>query len=212
MIPDKFDALTEHYQNTYKLTYRFWNQRNRLFLYLISVTTVASILTYRPMDANPLLVAWIGKLLGIATPEGLNELGRSFPFALLHLLLLIVVFYLMVNLCHRNLYILRNYRYLGALEAEIRQMGEFKPDSVAFTRESIFYWGSRPWILGSVKWAYVILLGSLIGMFLWGRFATDIDSSNKVLVGVDALVSIPIIGYFVGYAWYTLKGDSVSAS
>jgi hypothetical protein len=62
------------------------------------------------------------------------------------------VFYLTVNLYHRALYVLRNYRYLGKLEEEIREQLKISAESVAFTRESTFYWGDRGALLGAVKW------------------------------------------------------------
>jgi hypothetical protein len=153
----------------------------------------------------------LAKLFGIQDEARVTALQRSFPFALLHGVLLIVVFYLMVNLCHRALYVLRSYAYLGALEREIRESLGLKGDSAAFTRESDFYWSRRPWLLATVKWVYVILLGGFLGAFLWGRFSADRTGGNLKLVIVDLLVSIPIALYFFGYAWYTLSLDSSEA-
>jgi len=210
-MAEKLELLVEHYQKTYELTYELWLQRNRIFLLLLAVAGVATILTYRPADAYPLLVAWLAKLLGIEDKARVTALQDSFPFTLLHGILLVVVFYLMVNLCHRALYVLRNYAYLGALEREIRESLNLTRDSVGFTRESDFYWSQRPWLLSTVKWVYVVLLGGFLGVFLWGRFSADRTGGNKQLVIVDILVSIPIAFYFFGYAWYTLRLDSGEA-
>ncbi|UCF05213.1 MAG: hypothetical protein JSV33_15045 [bacterium] len=210
-MSEKHELLAEHYQKTYELTYQLWSQRNKIFILLLVVIGVAAILTYRPADTYPLLVAWLAKLLGIEGEARIMALQRSFPFALLHGILLLIVFYLMVNLCHRALYVLRSYAYLGALEQEIRESLGIAEGSAGFTRESHFYWSNRPWLLSTAKWVYVVLLGVFLGVFLWGRISADWKEGNTHLVIVDILVSIPIAFYFFGYAWYTLSRDSSKA-
>src|ERR1700694_3447597 len=49
-------ALIEHYQETYKLTYKLWQQRNYIFLILLGVIAAATLLTFRVPQAEPLLV------------------------------------------------------------------------------------------------------------------------------------------------------------
>jgi hypothetical protein len=209
-MADKHELVVSHYQQTYDLTYKFWEQRNRTFLILIAVIGVATLLTYRAKEANPLLVNWVAKLLNIDEQTQIKELNNSFPFALLQGILLSVIFFLMVNLFHRALYVLRNYAYLGALEKEIRELLELKAE-VAFTRESGFYWDNRPKLLGTVKWFYVFLLGALLGAFLLGRIAGDARNGNWILVLVDSALAVAIGTYFCGYAWYTLQLDSEGA-
>ena len=91
-LTEKPELLIEHYQKTYELTYQLWSQRNRTFLLLLAVIGAAAVLTYRPSDANPLLAAWLGKLLGLQGEARVAKLQGSFPFALLHSALLVVVF------------------------------------------------------------------------------------------------------------------------
>src|SRR5712692_6154591 len=161
-MSDTTEILANHYQRTFELTYELWKQRNRTFLALVSVIGAGTLLTFRAAQANPLLVYWIAKLLGLSDKDSIAALGKSFPFGLLQSLLLIVVFYLMVNLYHRALYVLRNYRYLGALEREIRKQLGLEAESCSFTRESSFYWSDRPPLLGGVKWFYIVLVGALL--------------------------------------------------
>jgi hypothetical protein len=200
--------LTEHYQKTYELTYELWKQRNITFLVLLGVIGIATLLTFGPAQTNPLLIAWIAKVLGITERAEIAELRSSFPFAILQSLLLIVVFYLMVNLYHRALYILRNYRYLGELEREIRDHLQLSKDSVSFTRESSFYWGDRALLLGAVKWMYILFVGALLLAFLGGRTYRDFGSGNSVLGLVDLSVSVPTIVFFVAYAYSTVSLDT----
>jgi hypothetical protein len=210
-MADKNEILAEHYQKTYDVTYRMWQQRNRTFLLLIAVIAVGTVLTYRPTDANPLLVAWVAELLDIKEADRVEQLRNSFPFALLQSILLTVIFYLMVNLFHRALYVLRNYAYLGALEKEIRTALALSDREVAFTRESEFYWKDRPWLLSTVKVFYVLLLGMLLIAFLGGRVIGDFRSVGNLLGVADLAIALPTLLYFGGYAWYTLRLDSKDA-
>jgi hypothetical protein len=205
------EHLIEHYQKTYEITYSLWQQRNRTFLVLIAVVAFATLLTLRPGEANPLLLGWFSNFLNINEPDGIKAFRNSFPFALVHGILLTVVFYLMVNLFHRSLYVLRNYAYLGALEGDIRTELKLPKDSVGFTRESSFYWNKRPMLLGTVKWFYILLLCSLLMAFLGGRIHGDFTASNWMLLAVDIGLAVPISVYFVGYAYYSLRLDSRTA-
>ena len=198
---DKPELLVQHYQDTYQLTYQLWQQRNRLFLTLLGVVALASLLTYAP-ETNSILLSWIGKAVGITDH---NKLTAGIPFALMQAVVLAVVFYLMVNLFHRALYILRNYRYLGALEIEIRKALKLEEADHAFTRESKFYWSDRQWALGTVKYVYVIFLGLLLLAFFGGRLYTD--RGNWLLVAVDVALAIPTLGYFYAFSYYSIRSD-----
>ena len=198
---DKPELLVQHYQDTYQLTYQLWQQRNRLFLTLLGVVALASLLTYAP-ETNSILLSWIGKAVGITDH---NKLTAGIPFALMQAVVLAVVFYLMVNLFHRALYILRNYRYLGALESEIREALQLKEADHAFMRESRFYWFDRPWPLGTVKYVYVVFLGVLLVAFLGGRLYTD--WGNWFLVAVDLGLAVPTLGYFLAFSYYSIGLD-----
>src|SRR5207245_582466 len=105
-----------------------------------------------------------------------------------------------VNLYHRSLYVLRSYRYLGALEAEIRQRLGLGTNTVSFSRESTFYWRQRAFLLGTVKWVYIVLLGGLLLAFLGGRMYYDARYSSPWFVLVDVAVSVPTLLYFAAYA------------
>lgn len=195
------EALVEHYQKTYELTYEMWRQRNRTFLLLLGVIGVATLLTFRAPEANSLLVDLIRKLLDVSDPARIDELRKSFPFGLLQSILLIAVFYLMVNLYHRALYVLRNYSYLSKVEQEIRQELGLAGGTVSFTRESTFYWGGRHGsLLGLVKWVYIAFLGLLLVAFLGGRIVDDFRLGNKPLAVIDVIIAMPTLLFFLAYA------------
>jgi hypothetical protein len=205
------EILAEYYQKTYELTYELWKQRNRTFLLLLALIGGATLLTFKVPEANSLLVDLIAKILDIKGDQRIKELRNSFPFGLLQSILLVAIFYLMVNLYHRATYVLRNYSYLGALEAEIRQHLHMPPHSVMFTRESTFYWHGRSPLLGAVKWIYIAFLGSLLLAFLLGRIVDDFRSGNVILAAIDIVIAIPTAMFFVAYAVSSVSMDTERA-
>lgn len=205
------ELIAEHYHRTYDLTYALWSERNKIFLILLGVIGVATILTLRATETAPLLVYLIAKTLGITDAAQINELRSSFPFGLIQAILLIVVFYLMVNLHHRSLYVLRNYSYLAALEKEIHEHLKLSTAAVAFTREGKYYWGSRGFLQGAVKWTYMLLLGALLFTFLAGRVLEDIRTGHRVLALVEVLIGIAIMVYYGAYVRSSRTLDSEAA-
>ena len=168
----------------------------------------ATLLTFSPTQTNPLLVRWIAKVLDVTGKDEIQELGKSFPFGLLQSLLLVVVFYLVVNLYHRALYVLRNYRYLAALEREIREQLEASPESVAFTRESGFYWSDRAFLQSAVKWCYIVLVGCLLFAFLGARIYQDFRTRTLTLALVDLVISIATSLFFLAFARSSVSMDT----
>jgi hypothetical protein len=206
-------VLIEHYQKTYELTYSLWQQRNSAFLILMGVIGLAALLTFQSAQAQPLLVDFIAHFVGIKDSERLNELRAGFPFRLMNEIVLAVIFYLVVNLNHRANYVLRNYKYLARLEHDIRKRSEMS-DSVAFTRESTFYWQARSPLGGLVKWVYIGMLGIVLVAFLGGRIFEDVgaigDSGGMWWVILDVGLAIPTLLFYAEYAWSSVANDSNS--
>ena len=207
-MKENSELLAEHYQKTYELTFELWRQRNQTFLILLGVIGGATLLTFSPAQTEPLLVLWIAKALGVTEGHEIRELGAGFPFGLLQSLLLVVVFYLMVNLYHRSLYVLRNYRYLSQLEREIRDDLGLPSDSIAFTREGSFYWSDRALFQSTVKWCYIALVGCLLFAFLGGRILEDFRTRTLVLACVDLAISVATAVFFLAYARSSVSMDT----
>lgn len=205
---DKGKILADHYQKTYELTWDLWRQRNTTFLVLLCVIAASTLLTFGSAETQPLLVRWLAKTLEITDRQDILELSRSFPFGLLQSLLLVVVFYLMVNLYHRALYVLRNYRYLACLEREIRRELGVLADSAAFTREGKFYWTDRVILQSAVKWCYIVLVGVLLFAFLIGRIYQDFRTRTLTLAVAELLVATATGVFFLAYAKSSVSMDS----
>lgn len=199
-MKDSTEILATHYQNKYELTHELWTQRNSSFLFLLAAIGIGAVLIFGTQDTNSLIIYGIASLLGISDAARIDAMQRSFPFALLQTIVLIVVYYLMVNLYHRTVSVFRLYRYMGELEREIRQGLELPVTSFAFTRESTFYWHKRPRAIGFIKWVYTVLLGVLLFMFLGGRIYGDIHAQQWLLVALDVVITLPVAVYFFEYA------------
>jgi hypothetical protein len=205
---DVAELLIGHYDHTYELTYKFWEQRNRIFLILLGVISTATLLTFDASQTSPLLLDLYAKFLGVTTPQRIQQLQISFLFGLLQSILLTIIFYLMVNLYHRSLSVLRCYRYLARVEDEIRQYLGLQEKCIAFTREGRYYKEYYTRLQGGVKWVYTGLVGSLLLAFLIGRILQDFQTGNNILVLVDIAIALPTYGYFLGYAFSSITLDT----
>lgn len=214
-MPDSDVAeLTAHYRETSEVNQRLWEQRNRTFLTLILTIGLGATLLYQlpppPEGGRPIIFEAVVKLTLQDSEQA--RLATVFPYPILHAVILITVFYMMVVFFHRSATVLRNFSYLALLETEIRQRLNLPADSVAFTRESSFYWTHRPRMFGLVKYMYVAILGALLALFFSYRLVEDIghlsggaaDYRQALLVGIDIVVAIPTVTIFVAYVLNTL--------
>lgn len=198
---DQITTLTaEHYQKTYELTLQVWEQRNTTFLALLAVVGTATILTFNVPQAEPLLVDIIAKLADIQDAERLKDLRRSFPYGLVQSILLMTILYLMVILYHRTTFILRCYRYLDAVEGELRSSLNLPANAIVFTREGDFYRAHKGPLAPFVAATYIGMLGVLLVAFLGSRIHADIGSGNFIIATVDIALAIPTMLFFWGYA------------
>jgi hypothetical protein len=130
LMSDKVELIAEHYQKTFEVTLSTWESRNQTFLVLLATVGAATLLTFNVQEAQPLLVDLVSKFLSIEEATRKAELRTSFPYGLLQSVLLMVVMYLMLVLYHRTTFINRSYRYLEALEIEIRAGLSLSSESV----------------------------------------------------------------------------------
>jgi hypothetical protein len=158
-------------------------------------------------EANSLLVDAIAKFLGVTDVERIKQLYANFPFNILLSGVLVVMFYLMQRLYSTNLSVMRNYLYLGALEAEVRKYLGLPPGSISFTREGSFYWGKRSRIQAMSKYYYVIVLFIILIPFIGFKLTADLESPNLLIITVDVVVSLMTVLYWWAYARSSLQLD-----
>jgi Trk-type K+ transport system membrane component len=211
-------AMVEHYQKTYELVLRFWEQRNQLFLVLASVVAAAALLTYVQTAALRIAEGALMASLSKDATQTQEEIRANLPLAfdMLIAFLVVAVFYLMANLYHRSAHIINYYTYLRRLEIEIRDELKFEARTIAFTREGTFYERTglpKSRLLGL---SYKVVLGSLLFAFFFLRIVRDQpdwsrlepDSVARIadwgqqsfLFLLDIFVAVPTAMMFFGYA------------
>lgn len=167
------------------------------------------MLTFSPEAGNTLLIALIAKSLDIAD----SAVPRaSISMTVLQGIILLVVFYFMVNLYHLSHQVIRNYQYLGALEQEVRAQLNPGAESALFTREGTFYWKHRPPLWSCVRWTYIVLLGGLLTTFAGGRFYYDWRTGNVLAAMVNTTISFFTLCYFLAYAVTSTRLDKSPAN
>jgi hypothetical protein len=216
-LDDKTGSIIDHYNRTFEVTWKLWEQRNRTFLVLLLTIGIANLFTN-----DDFLLATMKTVFEHLNMK-LGDLGKNgFPYQTFHSIMLTVVFYLMVNLYHRSASVLRSYTYIGLLEHEIRdglglkkpnevellkKEGEVPKEEVAFTRESSFYWNRRPLFFGVVKYFYILIVGAFLAFYYCVRVAHDRSVDDTVMLVIDAAVGVPTAIVFFAYAWEAVGRD-----
>lgn len=194
------ELLVEHYQKTYELTYEMWRERNRLFPTLAAVIGGAMILAFHVPQAESLFAAILGSLLRLDT-TGQQAIQQGLSYQILQTVLMVVVFHLVLDLYRHNQDITRNYKYLAGMEAEIRQTMGFGADRVAFSREDVFYRSHKAALLGGVRFAYTLVLGVMLALFIYARVSDDIRQAAVLFAIVDGIVALATAAFFIDYAF-----------
>lgn len=204
---ERASLLADHYQKSFEITSEVWEKRNRTFLLLLVVVGGATLLTFDVAQAQPLLVDLIAGLLNIEGKERIEELRQSFPYGIAQTVLLMIVLFLTLVLYHRTTFILRSYKYLAALESELRAELGIGSNSCAFSREGLFYSTNRPLLSRGVALAYTGMLGVLLLAFLGMRLYVDISTGAAWFALADALLAVPTL---IFYGAYVLEPNNAS--
>jgi hypothetical protein len=167
---EKRRGLLQHYRDTYKATFRFEAERNRLFQVLVIVLIVSTYIALNKEAAN--------EFFSTIVPGSNNESARAAVrnlnlYNIFSIVSLLASLYLIVNLHHRFATIKRNYKYMAALESEIREELGVQPSAVAFSRESDFYTKNKLGFFLFAKLNYSIILVSFVILFLGVRVWVD---------------------------------------
>jgi hypothetical protein len=194
----RVEALTTHYQKTHEMALRFWDQRNRLFLILISVLAAAAMLTFAQEMAEKALLNWLQQIGGVdgkekqSDPLALAQQTADLQMAvqMLSALLLVAVFYLMANLYQHSATISRYYGYLARLEKQIRRELGIADGSAGFSRESAINSKSSARMSRVIGYSFKAILLSLLVAFFALRLTRDCAALKCVPTGVRSLADV----------------------
>jgi hypothetical protein len=179
---ERAQVLADHYHRAAALAASRWQERNRQFLLLVGSLALAVLLTANPGETDSLLLGVLAKLAGVPESQ-VDKLRESFPYVVLHGLLVVLVFYFMTDVYRLNANIIGNYEYLRGLERDLRDELRLQPDQVAFSRETYFYDTFKVGGTWAVKIAYVLIVGGMLVFFLVFRLTSDWPADGP---GVEA--------------------------
>jgi hypothetical protein len=75
---EKAQILHEHYQDTYAITEKIWEQRNKFFIYFLIVVLIGNILTYFGAESSQLLTQYLKeKKIDITKLEVENNVEKA---------------------------------------------------------------------------------------------------------------------------------------
>ena len=153
-------VIAEHYQKTFEFTYDYWKERNKNFLILLGIIGVEILLINRENAGlnHIALEIYATYIKRCPVPSESPEAG--FPFNLLISILIVVIFYLIIQIYQKTSYINRSYQYLKDVEGEIVQV--LKKDNssnlTAFTREGNFYKNHKDFFRKTIGIVYASIL------------------------------------------------------
>lgn len=212
------ETLHAHYQQTYDITLRHWNERNRLFVGIVLMLGGSALLLVPDAAIQAVIIDGFISLTKLSDAAA-DQIRARPPWPLFQTLSVVAIFYFTFNLYHRTAFVLRNYRYLDALERQIRELTGLT--GAAFTREGAFYQTDDSVFKRGAKWVYVLMLGLLLLMFtilVVVRTVQDLAGYTLYLMWVDLAGLLCLWFYFVGYLCITVwtrrpsRADAPSAS
>jgi hypothetical protein len=219
---DRAQVLADHYHHAAEQASERWQERNRQFLALVAVLALAVLLTANPGGTDSFFLALVAKLAGVKEDD-IDRLRESFPYVVLHGLLVVLVFYFMTDVSRLNANIIRNYEYLRGLEPDLRDELGLHLDHTAFSKETAFYDSFRVKGSGAVKYAYVLIVGGMLAFFLLFRVTSDLPAdgftmaqpvtwqavaqwlTKHFLLMVDLVVGGMTVLMYLAYAWLSLR-------
>lgn len=211
-MADALEIRLRHYEETVKLYFKLWQQRNAYYFGFVLVASVAAIYTHRREGVENILAQYLSKIFDL----NVEAIRTSLPFWVIYFFLSFCVIFVLALLCHRAEMLYKYRSYISRLESDIRGQAAIPISEAAF---SIFripsqgYYGFFSWIFGLLLLVPVAFL--VIGGFLSHfpaaapRFVWD---PLQLMVGVGgwlrqhaefcmdtiviAMISVLLSGYF----------------
>jgi hypothetical protein len=164
-----------------------------------------------PDATTPLILQVAARAAGVPGLAQLAQPAQLLSFEVLQTLLLVSGFLLIANLFQQNSVLDRNYRYMSALEHDLRLLVDLPTGGLAFTRETDAYRALRdppgPWL----RRAYLGILAALIFLLsapiLYFAIVRTFAASGTVLVANLFLLAgdIVIVVLMVAVLWADVR-------
>jgi hypothetical protein len=178
--------LVDHYDKTYELTAKATRQRNLMFLLLVTLAFGNLMLMVWPDRARPLLFQIAARAAGAPSLAQLADQGQVLSLEMLQTLILVAGFLVTANLFLQNGLLYRNYRYLSALEHDLKLLVDLPSQGLAFSRETEAYRALADPPDSWLRKAYSVVLAALIlllaGPIIYTAFRQAVSATGPILL------------------------------
>lgn len=197
----KFEALHEHYNDTFANIKESIKLRDKLMLLILLVLALVVLYTFWPTDAVASFSQITAQKLGVTVSLDATFIGSVIWFALL-----IVV----VRYTQTVVYIERQYAYIHRLEEKLHSYYE---DGITFTREGKSYLEKYPkysnWICTLYTQIFPIVLALMVSARIvmeWAH-AAQANLFALILNSVVAFCILISLGLYMGFMHRQNKDD-----
>ena len=141
MDMSKLELLYDHFKDSYELSKRAQEQRNKYYIILCILESLSFLMLLNTSEA----ITFIHEIINYKSEHPI-QLGSS----IIESLLWILIMYISIRYCQNTIYVERQYKYIHKLEEKIAD----ELSIYSFNRESYNYLSYRPFVLKLIHFFY----------------------------------------------------------
>ena len=186
----KLQILAKHYKNTFDFLQDNLKQRNRLFLYVLSILILMLFQLYTPQEASTLISQFISSKLNIST---------SMNILFIHSIIWFCLFATTLKYFQSVVSVERRYNYIHQLEEQLSK----EYDKNAFTREGDSYLKDYPIFLNWASCLYTVFFPVILLTISTSKIITECKmlGFKQILVwfnmAIFLFIAISVILYLI---------------
>ena len=178
----KFQALTNHYKDSFEILQSKIRQREKLFLTVLCILTIMLFRFYTPQEALKIISQLISSHLNINAQINFLFIESVIWFSLLAIT---------VKYFQTVVYIERQYEYIHKLEEEISK----KYKNKVFTREGLSYLKNYPIFLKWTSFLYTVFFPILLVLIAVLKIGNEMQTSgfSSILFWINGIFCLFIL-------------------
>jgi len=178
----KFNILYDHYKDTFAQIKDHIKVRDRVFIYVLILTTIILFQVFAPSESSPLISEFITSKL---------ELSKPLEITFIDTILLFILLVCVVRYFQQVVIIERLYKYIHILEKKINCYF----DKNVITREGKSYLSNYPFFSHLLSWFYTIIFPILLLIVITAKIIKDLSyvRPSSILLGVNVVLYIFLV-------------------
>ena len=198
MSMDKLELLYDHYKETYDLSKKAQEFRNRSYVVLCVLEAIAFLFLYDSEKTFELLKSGVNAQFGISFVFG-SEVFQS--------LLWTLIVYVTIRYVQNTIYIERQYTYMARLEQKISSMA----DNLLFSREGESYLNDYPIVLNIIDLFYKMLSPFLFVCVNYAHIYREWMSQSYVTLSLLYDTILFIVSFIVTWFYFFQIHDKIAS-